>query len=66
MFRTRKTTGMEAVLWSNGSKYGIESTTEKAGHGDTLDLGFIDEAFAHVDARTEQSMKPAMLTRAQP
>ncbi len=66
MYRARKTTGMEAVLWNNGSKYGIEATTEKAGHGDTLDLGFIDEAFAQVDARTEQAMKPAMLTRSQP
>lgn len=66
MFRPRLTTGMEAVMWANGSKYGIEATTEKAGHGDTLDLGFIDEAFAQVDARTEQAMKPAMLTRPQP
>lgn len=66
LFRPRKTSGMEAILWSNGSKYGIEATTEKAGHGDTLDLGFIDEAFAQVDARTEQAMKPAMITRPQP
>jgi phage terminase large subunit-like protein len=66
MFRVRRTTGMEAVLWGNGSKYGIESVTEKSGHGDTLDLGFIDEAFAQVDARTEQAMKPAMMTRPQP
>jgi hypothetical protein len=66
LFRPRKTSGMEAMLWSNGSKYGIEATTEKAGHGDTLDLGFIDEAFAQVDARTEQAMKPAMITRPQP
>lgn len=66
MFKPRLSTGMEAVLWNNGSKYGIESTTEKAGHGDTLDLGFIDEAFAHVDSRAEQAMKPAMLTRPQP
>lgn len=66
MFRARLSAGMEAVLWNNGSKYGIEATTEKAGHGDTLDLGFLDEAFAHVDARAEQAMKPAMLTRPQP
>jgi len=66
MFRVRKTLGMEAILWNNGSQHGIEATTEKAGHGDTLDLGFIDEAFAQVDARTEQAMKPAMITRAQP
>ena len=66
MFRVRKTLGMEAILWNNGSQHGIEATTEKAGHGDTLDLGFIDEAFAQTDARTEQAMKPAMITRPQP
>lgn len=66
MYKTRKTTGMEAVLWNNGSKYGIEAVTEKSGHGDTLDLGFIDEAFAQTDSRTEQAMKPAMVTRPQP
>src|SRR5262249_38990765 len=66
LFRARKTSGMEAILWSNGSKYGIEATTEKAGHGDTLDLGFIDDVFAQVDARTEQAMKPAMISRPQP
>jgi phage terminase large subunit-like protein len=66
MFRVRKTLGMEAILWNNGSQYGIESTTEKAGHGDTLDLGFIDEAFSQKDARIEQAFKPAMMTRPQP
>lgn len=62
-FRVRKTTGNEAILWRNGSKHGIEATTEKAGHGPTLDLGLIDEAFAHTDSRVEQAMKPAMITR---
>jgi phage terminase large subunit-like protein len=62
-FRVRKTTGNEAILWRNGSKHGIEATTEKAGHGPTLDLGVIDEAFAHADSRVEQAMKPAMITR---
>ena len=65
-YRVRKTTGMEAVLWANGSRYGIEAVTKQSGHGDTLDLGFIDEAFAQVDGRTEQAMKPAMITRSQP
>jgi Terminase large subunit, T4likevirus-type, N-terminal len=62
-FRVRKTTGNEAILWANGSRHGIEATTEKAGHGPTLDLGVLDEAFAHVDSRAEQAMKPAMITR---
>ena len=62
-YRVRKTTGNEAILWRNGSRHGIEATTEKAGHGPTLDLGVIDEAFAHKDSRVEQAMKPAMITR---
>ena len=66
LFRVRKTTGNEAILWQNGSRHGIESTTEKAGHGPTLDLGVIDEAFAHVDSRAEQAFKPAMITRPSP
>ena len=66
LFRVRRTLGMESILWSNGSMHGIESTTEKAGHGDTLDLGFIDEAFAQRDSRIEQAFKPAMITRPQP
>lgn len=63
LFRWRGTNGSEALLWKNRSKIGIAAATEKAGHGETLDLGVIDEAFAHVDDRLEQAMKPAMLTR---
>src|SRR5258708_2318843 len=66
LFRVRKTLGMEAIIWANGSQHGIESTTEKSGHGDTLDLGFIDDAFAQRDSRIEQAFKPAMMTRPQP
>ncbi len=63
LFRTRMTNGSEAILWRNGSKHSITSTTEKAGHGETLDLGVVDEAFSQVDDRVEQAMKPAMVTR---
>lgn len=63
LFRARMTNGNEAILWRNGSKHGITSNTERAGHGDTLDLGVLDEAFAQVDDRAEQAMKPAMVTR---
>lgn len=62
-FKVRMTNGSEAILWSNGSKHGITSTTEKAGHGETLDLGVVDEAFALTDDRLEQALKPAMITR---
>lgn len=63
LYRTRMTNGSEAVIFTNKSKIGITSSTEKAGHGETLDLGVVDEAFAQSDDRLEQAMKPAMLTR---
>lgn len=66
MYRVRKSNGSEAIKWRNGSLHGITATTEKSGHGETLDLGVIDEAFAQVDNRLEQAMKPAMITRPQP
>lgn len=65
-YRVRKTNGNEAIIWRNGSMHGITANTEKAGHGGTLDLPFIDEAFAQVDYRLEQAFKPAMITRPQP
>lgn len=66
MFVVRKSNGAEAIRWNNGSMHGVTSSTEKAGHGETLDLGVMDEAFAHEDPRLEQAMKPAMITRPQP
>lgn len=65
-YRVRKTNGQEAILWANGSRHGITAGTEKSGHGPTLDLGFVDEAFAQRDARLEQAYKPAMITRPDP
>jgi hypothetical protein len=62
--RVRKSNGNEAILWpGKRSRMGITANTEKAGHGPPLDLGFIDEAFAHEDDRLEQAFSPAMLTR---
>lgn len=63
-FHARKTNGNEAIIWhGTRSRFGITSTTEKAGHGGTMDEGYIDEAFAQVDARLEQAFKPAMVTK---
>jgi hypothetical protein len=62
--RIRKTNGNEAILWpGKRSRMGITANTERAAHGPPLDLGFIDEAFAHEDDRLEQAFSPAMLTR---
>ncbi|MFC9089004.1 terminase large subunit domain-containing protein [Nocardiopsis dassonvillei] len=65
-FTVRLANGAEAIRWKNGSLHGITSNTESAGHGDTLDLAVIDEAFAQRDSRLEQAMKPTMITRPQP
>jgi terminase large subunit-like protein len=65
-FTVRKQIGQEAIRWRNGSLHGLDAPTEDAVHGDTLDLGAIDEAFAHEDDRVEQGMRPAMITRPEP
>lgn len=62
----RRTNGHEAFLFENGSKWDLTANTATSGHGATLDLAFIDEAFAQVDNRLEQAFKPAMVTRDQP
>ncbi|MFE7099760.1 terminase [Streptomyces erythrochromogenes] len=63
-FVIRKNNGHEAIIHrTTRSRIGITSNTERAGHGPPLDLGIIDEAFAHEDDRLEQAFSPAMLTR---
>ena len=59
----RRGSGSEALLFSNGSMLGLVSGTDVSGHGDTLDLGVIDEAWAQEDDHLEQAMRPAMMTR---
>ena len=63
LYETNDTNGQKSLVWANGSKYTPTATTKKSGHGKTLDQGVIDEAFAQIDFRTEQAMRPAMLTR---
>jgi len=60
--KPRKGSGSEALLFTNGSMLGLVSSTETSGHGDTLHLGVIDEAWAQTDNRLEQAMRPAMMT----
>lgn len=55
--------GSEAVRWKNGSEIFIDAAGKKtAGHGETLPEAHLDEAFAHKDARLEQSVSPMMVT----
>lgn len=58
-----KGNGNEHIRFANGSRFGIEANTEKAGHGGTLDEAYVDEAFAQTDNRLEQAFGPAMITR---
>ncbi|MGW1324800.1 terminase large subunit domain-containing protein [Streptomyces antibioticus] len=63
-FTIRKANGREAIISrATRSRIGITANTESAGHGPVLDLGLMDELFAHVDDRLEQAFSPAMLTR---
>ncbi len=62
-FQTRLANGGESILWDNGSMQDLLATRRDSGHGFTLDLGVVDEAFALYDDRVEQAMKPAMVTR---
>jgi hypothetical protein len=63
MFKPNLGGGEERVTWTNGSRHSIAAVTEKAGHGGTVDEAVIDEAFAQVDDRVEQAMRPAMATK---
>jgi phage terminase large subunit-like protein len=64
--RARRGFGTEALLFANGSKIGLVAGTRTGGHGATLDLAVIDEAWSQVDARLEQALKPTMVTRTDP
>ena len=59
----RRGSGSEAYLFRNGSMLGLVSGTQTSGHGDSLDLGVIDEAWAQEDDHLEQAMRPAGMTR---
>lgn len=51
-----------AIEFSTGSRLEVLASAEEAGHGRTIDLGLIDEAFADEDDRREQALVPAMTT----
>jgi hypothetical protein len=63
LYSVRRSNGSERIKWRTGSSWGITASGEKSGHGFTLDLGVIDEAFAQTDDRLVQAFRPAMLTR---
>jgi hypothetical protein len=55
--------GSEAIQFGTGSFLQIDTPSRTGGHGDTLDDGTIDEAFAHQDDTVEAGMRPTMSTR---
>ena len=64
VFTTRRQTGLEQMVFTpTGSTVGITASEGTSGHGQTLDLGVIDEAFAQRDERLLQAFRPAMATR---
>jgi len=62
MFSLSRATGAETLRCANGSTLSLLSTEESAGHGETVDLGVLDECWS-LDSAAEQSIKPAMATR---
>lgn len=55
--------GSEAIEFGHGNFLQIDAPSRTGGHGDTVDDGTIDEAFAHEDDTVEAAMRPAMATR---
>lgn len=54
--------GAEAIRFKNGSRISVMASDEGSGHGKTIGLGVIDEAFRDADNRREQALRPAMRT----
>jgi len=52
-----------AMVFGGGSRIDVNPTSEASGHGQTIDLAVIDEAWKDEDDRREQAMLPAMRTR---
>jgi hypothetical protein len=59
----RRANGTEVVRWKSGSRHRPVPPIPKKGHGDTLDLGVIDEAWSFSDESVITAMRPAMMTR---
>lgn len=61
--RVLRGAGNEAIIFKNGSRVDVMASSSSSGHGRTMDMGVIDEAFDDTDDRREQAMIPAMATR---
>jgi hypothetical protein len=61
--RVYRANGDEAIIFKNGSRVEVLRNSISAGHGRTLDLAIIDEAFADEDDVREQALLPTMATK---
>lgn len=61
--KVRRTNGSERIEFDNGSRIMVTAPTDTAGHGLTLDLAVIDEAWSQHDMALPQAFGPAMITR---
>ena len=61
--RVYRANGDEAVIFTNGSRIEVLRNSISAGHGRTLDLAILDEAFADEDDVREQALLPTMATK---
>lgn len=60
-WRLGMNSGVEHIQFGPSSYMQIDTPSRTGGHGDTLNLGAIDEAFAHEDDTVEVGMEPALL-----
>jgi hypothetical protein len=66
-FRVREANGSEAITFlASGSTIKISATLTNSGHGRTLDMPSIDEAFEHGGTDVEQGFRVPMITRPEP
>lgn len=61
--RVRRAQGDWGINFGSGSRIDVLGSSGSAGHGRTVDLGVIDEAWKDEDDRREQALLPAMITR---
>ncbi len=59
----RRVNGSESITFRNRSRIAVMASKKSSGHGPTVSLGIIDEAFKDEDDRREQALIPAMATR---
>ena len=65
-FKVRRSNGSESIRWENGSQITTVANTDEAGHGLTLDLACLDEAFSHDDLTVVTALEPTTITRPDP